>query len=178
MIKKLLIASVISATALSMQTTAFAQAPATQPVAAAKIAIINLPLILSKIPQAKTSRDALQKEFAPREQEVVRIDQQAQTLAKELQDGKYSGDAYTQAMRKLAQIQSDLKLKAQALREDQTKRVEQEQIKLGTLVQKQIDSIVKERGIDVVLRGDMIASYVNPQYDISQEIIDRVSKAK
>ena len=48
--------------------------------------------------------------------------------------------------------------------------------KINIEVQKAIDAIAKERGIDLVLRGEGIA-YTIPELDISSEVITRVSAA-
>lgn len=73
-------------------------------------------------------------------------------------------------------MQSDFNLKAQALQEDQRKRVSDENLKLAQEVQKAIDAIAKERGIQLVLRGESVAYTVNA-LDISQDVIERVGKS-
>ena len=62
------------------------------------------------------------------------------------------------------------------MQEDQQKRVNEEQRKIAILVQKAIDAIAKERGIDLVLRGENIA-FVKQDMDISADVITRVSAA-
>ena len=74
-------------------------------------------------------------------------------------------------------MRADYQLKAQALQEDQRKRVQQENIKLGSLVQKAIDTIAKERGLQLVLRGEAVA-YATNAADISSEVIACVKNMK
>ena len=175
MLKKVLLASALSFALLG------ASAQAADAPAAARtptVAVINLPFIINEIPQTKALEEALAKEFGAREQELQKMQQKGSQLGTDLQAGKYKGDELVAKQRELAQLQSDFQLKARALQEDQQKRVAEEQRKIDIEVQKAIDAIAKERGIDLVLRGDGgIASYCIPELNISSEVITRVSAA-
>ena len=103
------------------------------------IAVINVPLIMHEIPQAKTTRDNLAKEFAPRERELQNLEAEGSKLAQRLKEGKLSEKERVDLQRRFAQMQSDFNLKAQALQEDQRKRVSDENLKLAQEVQKAID---------------------------------------
>ena len=140
------------------------------------IAVINVPLIMHEIPQAKTTREKLAKEFAPRERELQNLEAEGNKLAQKLKDSKLSEKERVDLQRRFAQMQSDFNLKAQALQEDQRKRVADENLKLAQEVQKAIDAIAKERGIQLVLRGESVAYTVNA-LDISQDVIDRAGKS-
>lgn len=141
------------------------------------IAVINVPLIMHEIPQTKTSREALAKEFAPRERELQNLEAEGNKLAQRLRDSKLSDKEKVDIQRRLAQMQSDFNLKAQAFQEDQRKRSSEEELKLAQEVQKAIDAIAKERGIQLVIRGESVAYTVNA-LDISQDVINRVGKAR
>ena len=171
MFKKLVMASAISA-ALLVQPTLAAQSAVTP-----TVAVINLPLIISEIPQTKIAQEKLAKEFASRENELQKLDADGRKLSSEVQSGKYTGQKLVDMNRKLAQMDSDFKLKAKALQEDQQRRFAEEQILVTTEVQKAIDKIAKERGIQLVLREGAVAYTINA-LDISKDIIDLVSKAK
>ena len=174
MFKKILLASALSVALLgATQTTAIA-APAAK---SATIAVINLPLIMSEIPQAKAVEEALSKEFSAREKELQDMQQKGTKLGQEINSGKYKGNDLVSKQREIAQLQADFQLKARALQEDQQKRIQEENRKLAVSVQIAIDDIAKERGIDLVLRGEGIA-YTIEALDISQDIIKRVSAKK
>ncbi len=147
---------------------------AAQAADAPTIAVINVPLIMHEIPQAKESQAAMAKEFGPRQQELQTLDQEGQKLSQELQSGKLTGQALTDAQRHLAQLQSDFNLKGRALQEDANRRGREEQVKLGGLVQQAVDAIAKERGLQLVLKGESVA-YAVKAVDISQDVIDRVA---
>ena len=171
----LTMASVFAATSV-MAATKDAPKAASQAIAPT-IAVINLPLIMSEIPQTKSSQQALAKEFEGRQNELKKLQDEGQKLAADLNSGKITGDKATEAQRKLAQLHSDFKLKATALEEDSRARFSQEQVKITSEVQKAIDKIANERGIQLVLREGSIAYTINA-LDISQDVIDMVSKAK
>ena len=173
MLKKVLLASALSFALLGVSAQA-ADAPAAA--RTPTVAAINLPFIINEIPQTKALEEALVKEFGAREQELQKMQQQGSQLGTDLQAGKYKGDELVAKQRELAQLQSDFQLKARALQEDQQKRLNEEQRKINIEVQKAIDAIAKERGIDLVLRGEAIA-YTIPELDISSEVINRVSAA-
>ncbi len=182
MLKKVIFASALSAVcALSVVSLPAMAAPSATPVAAAAhtptVAVLNLPYIMSEIPQAKALQQTLAKEFGPREQELQKMQQEGMKLGQDLNAGKYTGDELVSKRRELEQKQADFRLKARALQEDQQARVQEEERALMVTVQRAIDSIAKERGIDLVLRGEAIA-YTIDALDISQEVIARVSADK
>lgn len=171
MLKKLVMASAISA-ALLVQPTLAAQSAVTP-----TVAVINLPFIISELPQTKIAQEKLAKEFASRERELQKLGADGNKLTAEIQSGKLTGQKLVDANRKVAQMKSDFNLKLAALQEDQQKRFSEEQILVTTEVQKAIDKIAKDRGIQLVVRGDAVAYTINA-LDISKDVIDLVSKAK
>lgn len=139
------------------------------------IAVINVPLIMHEIPQAQASAEAMAKEFGPRQQELMSLEEEGKKLAADIQAGKFKGEQLTDAQRRLAQMQSDFNLKGRALQEDAGKRSHEEQQRLAGLVQKAVDQIAKERGLQLVLRGENVVAYTVAALDISQDVIDRVA---
>ena len=78
---------------------------------------------------------------------------------------------------KLASLKSEFDLKAQALQEDSQKKQREAEVQLGRIVQEAIDRIAKERGIDLVVRGETVV-YATDAVNISKEVIERASKLK
>ena len=177
MLKKVLLASALGA---ALFTTSLAQSAVAAEAAAAKaptIAVLNLQYIMTEIPQSKALQQTLAKEFGAREQELQKMQQEGVKLSQDLAAGKYKGDELTNKRRELEQLQADFRLKGRALQEDQQKRVQEEEREVMVTVQRAIDSIAQERGIDLVLRGEAIA-YTISDLDIAQEVIKRVSADK
>ncbi|MGN0902771.1 MAG: OmpH family outer membrane protein [Succinivibrio sp.] len=181
MYKKLFLASALSLALTAPSMTFAAENTATEAKAesAAKenisIAVVNIRLIMSELPQAKKAAEEMQKEFAPRADELKKIQQEGMTLEKELQEAK--GDKAVEIQRKLAKLKSDFDLKNQALQEDSQRKEREHELKLGRLIQTAIDRIAKERGIALVVRGESVV-YASSAVDISNEVIARASKLK
>lgn len=173
MLKKLAIA-----TALTFALTQVSFAEDKAPAAAShniSIAVVNVPLIMSELPQAKVEAEKLQKEFGPRKAELDKIQEQGVKLEQELKTAKDS--KATEIHRKLASLKSEFDLKAQALQEDSQKKQREAEVQLGRIVQEAIDRIAKERGIDLVVRGETVV-YATDAVNISKEVIERASKLK
>ncbi|MGN1281611.1 MAG: OmpH family outer membrane protein [Succinivibrio sp.] len=182
MFKKLAIASAITMAVISSANaenvkneTAAAAEKTEQAVKTSNIAVVNIRLIMSELPQAKAESEAMQKEFGPREEELNKIQQEGAKLQEELKNAKE--DKAVEIQRKLAQLKADFELKAQALQEDSQKRQREAEIKLGKLVQTAIDRIAKERGIELVVRGESVV-FATDAVDISDEVIQRAAKLK
>lgn len=137
------------------------------------IAAVNVPYVMNEIPQAKASKEALIKEFGPRQEELQKLETEGKGIQQTLPTLK--GEQLTEAQRRLAQMQSDFNLKGRALQEDQEKRIKEEELRLGRLVQQAIDTIAKERGLQMVIRGEAI-TFATRSVDISDEVVARVTK--
>ncbi len=173
MLKKLAIATALTF-ALTQVSFAEDKAPAAAP-NNVSIAVVNVPLIMSELPQAKVEAEKLQKEFGPRKAELDKIQEQGVKLEQELKTAKDS--KATEIHRKLASLKSEFDLKAQALQEDSQKKQREAEVQLGRIVQEAIDRIAKERGIDLVVRGETVV-YATDAVNISKEVIERASKLK
>ncbi len=175
MANKFAIAAALAAAVIAPAAFGADSAPAQNDAAAASsfIGVVNVPLIMNDIPQAAASKEKLQKQFGPRAAELQKLETDGKALQQQLPTLK--GDQQVEAQRKLAQMQADYNLKARALQEDQGKAVHDEEMKLGRLVQEAIDNIAKERGLQLVIRGEAVA-YATRAVDISDEVISRVSK--
>lgn len=175
MANKFAIAAALAAAVIAPAAFGADSAPAQNDAAAASsfIGVVNVPLIMNDIPQAAASKEKLQKQFGPRAAELQKLETDGKALQQQLPTLK--GDQQVEAQRKLAQMQADYNLKARALQEDQGKAIHDEEMKLGRLVQEAIDNIAKERGLQLVIRGEAVA-YATRAVDISDEVISRVSK--
>jgi len=169
MFKKLALATALSLTLATSALAADAAAKTTS------IAVVNVPLIMSELPQAKAATEALQKEFGPRKAELDKIQEQGAKLEQELKNAK--GDKVREIQRKLASLKADFDLKAQALNEDSQKKQHEAEITLFRLIQEAIDRIAKEKGYDLVLRGETVV-YATDAVNISKEVIEKASKLK
>ena len=82
MLKKLAIATALTF-ALTQVSFAEDKAPAAAESHNISIAVVNVPLIMSELPQAKVEAEKLQKEFGPRKAELDKIQEQGVKLEQE-----------------------------------------------------------------------------------------------
>lgn len=174
MLKKLVLATALSF-ALSASAFAADEVKSDVKTATTSIAVVNIPLIMSELPQAKEVQSNMQKEFGPRKAELDKIEAEGKKLQAELQ--KANEQKATEIQRKLASLEAEFKLKGQALQEDAQKKEREAEQKLVRLVQTAIDRIAKERGINIVVRGEAVV-FASDSVDISKEVIARASKLK
>ena len=146
---------------------------------AEKIAVVNVPRVMSELPQMKVIEAKLKKEFEGRVREMQRLESDGQAMAAKLKKDEsfMSADERTKMQRKLAEMQSDYNLKGQALQEDQQRRYGEEQQQVLAKVRTAVDGIAKAQGYDLVLNGQAVV-FASPKVDISQQVIDQVSKGK
>ena len=142
-----------------------------------KIAVINLPQIISELPQTKAADARLKSQFSSRVKEVERLADQGKALQDKLtrDGGSMSQADYTKNQRKLAEVSSEYRLKA--LEEDRRRALKTENDKILTKIQAAIEKIAKDKHFDIVLSGDNVA-YAVDSINISDQVIQIVSKDK
>lgn len=141
------------------------------------IATVDLGKVMSEIPQTKAIKSKLNTEFDSRIREMQRMETEGQTLASKLKKDEsfMSAAEKTKSQRRLAELQAEFNVKAQALQEDQRRRYGEEQKKVIEKIKTAVDSIAKSEGYDMVLNRQAVL-FINDKYDISTKVIQQVSK--
>ena len=139
-----------------------------------KIGAVNAIRILEQSPQAEKMRNLLEKEFAPRDRELVA----AQKSLKEMED-RLTKDApimseaeRSKLERDIINERRDLKRNQDEFREDLTFRRNEEIAKIQKDIVDAINTIAKDNGFDMILNEGVI--YASPKVDISQLVIDQL----
>jgi len=141
------------------------------------IATVDLGKVMSEIPQTKAIKSKLNTEFDSRIREMQRMETEGQTLASKLKKDEsfMSAAEKTKSQRRLAELQAEFNVKAQALQEDQRRRYGEEQKKVIEKIKTAVDSIAKSEGYDMVLNRQAVL-FTDEKYDISTQVIQQVSK--
>ena len=141
------------------------------------IATVDLGKVMSEIPQTKAIKSKLNTEFDPRIREMQRMETEGQTLASKLKKDEsfMSAAEKTKSQRRLAELQAEFNVKAQALQEGQRRRYGEEQKKVIEKIKTAVDSIAKSEGYDMVLNRQAVL-FTDEKYDISTQVIQQVSK--
>lgn len=141
-----------------------------------KIGVVNAIRILEQSPQAEKMRKQIEKEFAPRDRELVA----SQKKLKELED-RLTKDAaiMSESERKklerdIINQRRDLKRSQDEFREDLTFRRNEEIAKIQKEIVTAINAVAKTSGFDIILSEGVL--FASSKVDISQQIIDHLNK--
>lgn len=144
---------------------------------AAGYAVVDTAKILQQLPQREAIGKKLSQEFQPRAVELNKLQKQLVELNQKRQRDAalMTPQESTDLIRKLEQLDAQLKLKGKAFKEDQQRRGQEENNKLIVLLQKAVEKVAKRGGYDIVL-ARQAALYVTPERDISDKVIEELSK--
>ncbi len=150
----------------------FIAAPATY-ADGAKIGFVNVKKVLENAPQAKAARAMLEKEFAPRDRELVSMQKKLRALEDKLsRDGAVmSTDERAKIERRIVTERRELKRMQDDFREDLNLRRNQEIAKLQRLILEVIVAVAKEGGYDLLFREAVFAS---TRVDITPTVLERL----
>lgn len=139
-----------------------------------KIGIVNAEKILEKAPQVEQARSRLEKEFSPRDKQLVSAQREVKNMEEKLAK---EGDVMSESQRgKLERDvlakKRDLKRSQQEFREDFNIRRNEEFDKLQRQIYQTIVQIAKEKKYDLVLGDGVI--YGSDQVDITDQVLQRL----
>jgi outer membrane protein len=136
-----------------------------------KIAVVNIPRLLEEAPQAKTSMQALQDEFAPRQRELVEQQKSLKGKEEKLQrDGAVMAENERRnAEKDLRDGQRELARKQNEYVEDLNLRRNEELGKLQRSLLQEVQAFARTSNYDLVV-GDGVL-YVNESLDITPQVL-------
>ncbi|WP_035385542.1 OmpH family outer membrane protein [Ferrimonas futtsuensis] len=144
---------------------------------AQKIGVVDMRLVMSKLPQAESMMQNLETEFAERVAAVRKLQEELKALSdKQQKDALLMTDVQkTELSRQMESLNADFNRKGRNLQEDMQKRQQEEQQKLLKQVQLAINSLAEQEKFDVILQRGA-AVYVNSAADISEKVVQAVGK--
>lgn len=142
-----------------------------------KIGVVDVPLVLSKLPQKDEVGEKLKKEFADRVQKVEKMRSELQAMESKLQkDGALMSEGeQSEQLRKLKSLQAQYQIEGQSLDEDSRRRQAEERNTLLQKVKTAIDAVASREGFDMVLQGGGVV-YAKPNMDLSEKVIAEITK--
>ncbi|AWK81161.1 TPA: OmpH family outer membrane protein [Photobacterium damselae] len=143
--------------------------------AAQKIGYVATGQAMAQLAKRYNVQDKLRKEFSGRVNELRSLEKKMKAKIDKLKrDGAVMSDSdRTKLQRELASLESDYKLKAQALAEDQRRRGQEEEQKLVMKIRTAIDSVAKKEGYNLVLDANAVL-FASKKDDLSQKVISAV----
>lgn len=142
---------------------------------AQKIGYVATGQAMAQLAKRYNVQDKLRKEFSGRVNELRSLEKKMKAKIDKLKrDGAVMSDSdRTKLQRELASLESDYKLKAQALAEDQRRRGQEEEQKLVMKIRTAIDSVAKKEGYNLVLDANAVL-FASKKDDLSQKVISAV----
>lgn len=141
------------------------------------IAVVNVQLIASKIPQAAAMQQALQQEFAGPTEEIKKLESDIKFNVEKFQRESMtmSDEQKTELQTKVGELQKAYQAKLQPLEQQMRRRQAEERNKILALIQQAVQVVAADEKVDIVLDGNAVA-YVKPELDLSEKVIEKVSK--
>ena len=134
------------------------------------IGVVNMPRLMDQAPQVQAANVALNAEFAPRQREIVALQQSLQTKQETYErDAAVLGE--TERLRLEREIQADqrdLQRQQDQFIEDSNIRRNEELANLQRLLVEEIQSYAREAGYDLVLPE---ALFFSGEIDITEEVL-------
>lgn len=141
-----------------------------------KLGFVNVPRVLDQAPQARAADDRLEKEFGPRDSEIVRMKRdlvaQNDKLAKNA--AVMSAAERQRQESDLRQMRREIRRLEDEFREDVNLRRSQELGKLQRLVVEVIQNLAKAEKFDLIISDGVI--YAGDTVDITDKVIARLKQ--
>lgn len=141
-----------------------------------KVGVVNVGLLLEQSPQAKVASAELEREFAPQQEELVKLNGQ---LEKEKNDLKRNSLAMSEAQqaskeREIQMLTREIQRKRNDVQELLNIRRNEELAKLQSLVNSAIREVGTSEAYDLILYEGI--AYTNKRIDLTQAVLDYLSK--
>lgn len=141
-----------------------------------KFGFVNISRLLDDAPQAEEARTRIQAEFAPLDQEIVRMQRELRTAEERLiRDGDVMTDeARVQLEREVFSLKRDLNRSREEFREDLNLRRNQELQKLQEQVVLAIQAMARAEEYDLVISDGVL--FASERVDITDAVLKRLTE--
>ncbi|MDX1518866.1 MAG: OmpH family outer membrane protein [Gammaproteobacteria bacterium] len=139
-----------------------------------KIGAVNALRVLEQSPQAEAAKKKIEKEFAPRDRQLIAEQKKMKELEDRLnKDGAIMSESERRNLeREIISKKRDLKRSQDEFREDLNFRRNEEFAKIQKDIVESIQEVAKENGYDIVLGEGVI--FASPEADMSNLVIERL----
>ena len=139
-----------------------------------KVGFVDVSRVLDQSPQAREARERIQAEFAPIDQEILRLQREQRTLEEQLlRDGDVMANAERMRLeREVLSRKRDLRRAQEEFREDLNLRRNQELQKLQRQVVLAIRAMAKSEDFDLVISDGVL--FASTRIDITGTVLERL----
>ena len=139
-----------------------------------KIGFVNAARVLEEAPQADAARKQLEKEFAPRDKEIVGMQDELKKLEEKLaRDGAVMSENEQRKLeRDVLSFQRDIKRKKEEFREDLNIRRNEAFERLRKRVFEVIVKIAEDKKFDLIVSDGVV--FASKRIDITAEVVEKL----
>lgn len=139
-----------------------------------KIGFVNGQRVVNESPQAKRAKQRLEKEFAPRDQELQQMAKRLQAMQENLdKNGMTMAESERRAKeREFADANREFQRKQREFREDLNLRQNEELAAIFERANKVIKQVAEAEKFDLIVQE---AVYFSPRIDITEKVIKALS---
>lgn len=141
-----------------------------------RVGVVNTVRLMEEAPQAKAAQSNLETEFAPREKELLALQNQIRSL-----EDRLSRDGAVMSEKQSSELERDILSKRRDLKRSQDEFRDDLNIRknevLSTLQRQMYDatvSLAKEKKFDVILGQGVV--YANDTVDITDQVLEKLKQ--
>lgn len=140
-----------------------------------KVGFVNISKVLDKAPQAESARERIEKEFAPRDRELLEQQKEIRALEdKVVKNGAVMSASERQRQEsEIRSLKREIRRLQDEFREDLNLRRSQELSKLQRKVTEVIQELAKAESYDLVVTDGVI--YAGERVDITDRVIGQLT---
>ncbi len=148
-------------------------------IAMQKIGKVDVAKVFQSLPQTAAIEPMLAAEFKDQINELEKLRGDVQFLVEKVQrEGPtMSEEEKTKLQTEFNTKRQELEAKGKPLQQLQQRRLAEERNKIIALINQTVQTLAAKKEYDVVLESNSVL-YVAPEHDLSQAVIDQVSKIK
>lgn len=141
------------------------------------IAVVDIQLVVSQLPQMAQVQQKLNQEFAGPSEEIKKLESDIKFNMEKYQReaATMSAEQQEELRNSIETMQKDFQAKAQPLEQQFRRRQAEERNKILALVKQAVDVIAADEKIDVVLNAQSVV-FVKPDLDITDKVVTKASK--
>lgn len=139
-----------------------------------KLGFVDIAKVMEEAPQAEAARARLEGEFAPRDQELVKAQEELKRMEDRLAtDGAVMSESARHRLeRDIIEQRRDIRRSRDEFREDFNIRRNEELRKLQERVSEAISSLARDNGYDMILTNSVV--YSSDRVEITDRILERL----
>lgn len=140
-----------------------------------KVGFVNISKVLDKAPQAESARERIEREFAPRDRELLEQQKEVRAMEDQLvKNGAIMSAAERQRQEsEIRSLKREIRRLQDEFREDLNLRRSQELSKLQRKVTEVIQELAKAESYDLVVSDGVI--YAGERIDITDKVIGQLT---